>query len=82
MKKRIRGIVAIVTVVVLLVLSFLVYELSSTWLSEGWSFWMALAFFVVTTLVFFYNAIKIIPADPPHKGILIVLGKRQKCDFG
>ena len=42
------------------------------------SFWLALVCFLMLTTLFIVNGIKMIPANPPHKGILVFLGKRQE----
>lgn len=39
--------------------------------------WWALSFLIIL-LLFFYNGIVKIQADPPHKGIILFLGKRQE----
>lgn len=41
------------------------------------NFWLALAMFVVLIATFAYNAVQTVPANPPHKAILMILGKRQ-----
>jgi hypothetical protein len=38
----------------------------------------ALVCFLILTTLFVKNAVKNIPANPPHKGVLTFLGKRQK----
>jgi len=61
------------TTVAVLVLIVLV----SSILSLFW-FWFGLSLFVVLLIVFISNAIQTVPANPPHKGLLVRLGKRIK----
>ncbi|MDP2741780.1 MAG: hypothetical protein Q8O66_03810 [bacterium] len=42
------------------------------------NFWSALICFPILTILFVKNGIKNIPANPPHKGILVFIGKRQE----
>ncbi len=40
--------------------------------------WLALTCFLVLTILFIFNGIRVTPANPPHKGMLVFLGKRQE----
>lgn len=41
-------------------------------------FWLSIISIPILILIFIYNAITIISADPPNKGIWVFFGKRQK----
>ena len=60
----------IVVVLALFVLVAELFLLVSPWLAGLW--------FVLLTTLFFVEGLKLIPANPPHKGILTFCGKRQE----
>lgn len=55
---------------------FFIFIIVSIWDWGKWYITLPLAFCII--VAFFINAIQKIKADPPHKGILLFLGKRQK----
>ena len=69
-KKRIRGIVAIAVLVLITAISGVI--------SWKINVWVGVIFGIVVLGAFLYVSIRQIPADPPHKAILTVLGKRQE----
>lgn len=42
------------------------------------SIWLALPVTLLLVALFVWNGIKVVPATPPHKAILVFLGRRQK----
>jgi regulator of protease activity HflC (stomatin/prohibitin superfamily) len=65
-----RTLVTIVTLLLIWLLSFILGEFTHDWvglISGG-----------LLTFLFVYSSIRVVPADPPHKAILVFLGKRQK----
>ena len=42
-------------------------------------FWIGFSVSTVLTLFFVYYGIRVVPADPPHRAILVFLGKRLKA---
>jgi hypothetical protein len=42
------------------------------------SVWLAMGLYLVLVGLFVYNSIQMVPANPPHKAILMFLGKRQE----
>jgi hypothetical protein len=76
--KAIRLFVVILTLsIVLGVVVFLGGLLRILKITNPVIFWIELVVFLIFAVLFIYYSIRIIPADPPHKGVLVFLGRRQ-----